>query len=103
MTGAVAPMVLVGAAVGWRRLCTMGSVGHCVGDAVDTVLCHMPAGERGGLSVARGRQQRQPLSCTVRDEMEKKEEKLMFVKVGQQQEDMHARGGDSGSVVAANS
>jgi hypothetical protein len=75
MTGAVAPMVLVGAAVGWQRLCTMGSVGRCMGDAVDAVLCRVPAGEQGGLSVARGRRQRRPLSCTVRDEMEKKEEK----------------------------
>jgi hypothetical protein len=75
MTGAVAPMVLVGAAVGWRRLCTTGSVGRCMGDGVDAVLFRVPAGERGGLSVARGRRQQQPLSCTVRDEMEKKEEK----------------------------
>jgi hypothetical protein len=75
MTGAVAPMVLVGVAVGWRQLCTTGSVGRCMGNGVDAVLFRVPAGERGGLSVARGRRRRQPLSCTVRDEMEKKEEK----------------------------
>jgi hypothetical protein len=81
-------MVLVGAAVGWRRLCTTGSVGRCVGDAVDAVLC----GEQGGLSVARGRQWRRPLSCTVIDEMEKKEEKT-YVCEGRVAAGGHAREG----------
>jgi hypothetical protein len=75
MTGAVAPMVLVGAAVGWRRLCTMGSVGRCVGDAVDAVACRVPASGRGWPECAQGKTAAVlwlPFSYTVRDEMEKK-------------------------------
>ena len=43
MAGAIAVMVLVGAAVGWRRLGTTGSV-DCVGDRVDAVACHERSG-----------------------------------------------------------
>jgi hypothetical protein len=100
MTGAVALMVLVGAAVGWRRLCTTGSVGRCVGDAVDAVVCRVPASGRGWPECAQGKTAAVlwlPFSYTVRDEMEKKQDKRKKT----WREDVCARRGDSGSVVAS--
>ena len=43
MAGAIAVMVLVGAAVGWQQLGMTGSV-DCIGDRVDAVACHERSG-----------------------------------------------------------